>query len=217
MLETVDCPIHEVGRSCSAPTPEESPIGVADAAEIALNGRVRSRVRHGGPGGIRMYACNDLMLAGVPTIITTLWDLRSVPLCGNGPKGPANYTPRLVDFAVGREASEAHARRLADTGAALSRAACVRLAWILPLPRRERRPHLQALRHQPTDLLPLETPLRPGRLRRLRQPTWGRELVLAVLHVREQYPRWCKDKLAVVLRRGGWTVSTSMVGRILSN
>ena len=33
---------------------------------------------------------------------------------------------------------------------------------------------------------------------------------------REQYPWRGKDKLAVVLRRGGWTVSTSMVGRILT-
>ena len=37
----------------SIPTPEDSPIGGADAAEIALNGRVRSSVRHGGPSGIR--------------------------------------------------------------------------------------------------------------------------------------------------------------------
>ena len=34
----------------SIPTPEDSPIGGADAAEIALNGRVRRTVRHGGPG-----------------------------------------------------------------------------------------------------------------------------------------------------------------------
>ncbi len=32
----------------SIPTPEDSPIGGADAAEVALNGRVRSTVRHGG-------------------------------------------------------------------------------------------------------------------------------------------------------------------------
>ena len=37
----------------SIPTPEDSPIGGADAAEVALNGRVRSSVRHGGPSGIR--------------------------------------------------------------------------------------------------------------------------------------------------------------------
>ena len=34
----------------SIPTPEDSPIGGSDAAEVALNGRVRSSVRHGGPG-----------------------------------------------------------------------------------------------------------------------------------------------------------------------
>ena len=33
----------------SIPTPEDSPIGAADAAEVALNGRVRSTVRYGGP------------------------------------------------------------------------------------------------------------------------------------------------------------------------
>ena len=33
----------------SIPTPEDSPIGGADAAEIALTGRVRSSVRDGGP------------------------------------------------------------------------------------------------------------------------------------------------------------------------
>ncbi len=33
----------------SIPTPEDSPIGGADAAEVALNGGVRSTVRHGGP------------------------------------------------------------------------------------------------------------------------------------------------------------------------
>ena len=37
----------------SIPTPEDSPIGGADAAEIALNGRVRSSVRDGGPGWTR--------------------------------------------------------------------------------------------------------------------------------------------------------------------
>ena len=33
----------------SIPTPEDSPIGGADFAEVALNGGVRSSVRHGGP------------------------------------------------------------------------------------------------------------------------------------------------------------------------
>ena len=58
---------------------------------------------------------------------------------------------------------------------------------------------------------------RSHRPRRLRKPTWSRELALAVLHLREQYPRWGKDKLVVMIRDRGWQVSTSMVGRILSS
>ena len=37
----------------SIPTPDDSPIGGADAAEIALNGGVMNSVRHGGPGWTR--------------------------------------------------------------------------------------------------------------------------------------------------------------------
>ena len=33
----------------SVPSPDDSPVVGADAAEVALNGRVRSSVRHGGP------------------------------------------------------------------------------------------------------------------------------------------------------------------------
>ncbi len=51
---------------------------------------------------------------------------------------------------------------------------------------------------------------------RRRQPTWSPELADAVLKLREQYPRWGKDKLVVLLTRQGWQVSTSMVGRILT-
>jgi len=56
---------------------------------------------------------------------------------------------------------------------------------------------------------------RSRRPHRVRKPTWSRELAQAVLHLREEHPRWGKDKLVVVLRREGWEVSTSMVGRIL--
>lgn len=52
--------------------------------------------------------------------------------------------------------------------------------------------------------------------RRRRQPTWSVHLVQAVLELREQYPRWGKDKLAVLLRRQGFRVSVSMVGRVLT-
>jgi len=56
---------------------------------------------------------------------------------------------------------------------------------------------------------------RSRRPHRVRQPTWSPELAEAVLRLREQYPRWGKDKLVVLLRQEGWLVSTSMVGRIL--
>jgi transposase InsO family protein len=53
---------------------------------------------------------------------------------------------------------------------------------------------------------------RPGRVR---QPTWSPELAQAVLRLRQAQPGWGKDKLVVLLREAGWSVSTSMVGRIL--
>ena len=52
--------------------------------------------------------------------------------------------------------------------------------------------------------------------KRRREATWSTELCHAVLELREQYG-WGKDKLVILLRRGGWHVSTSMVGRILSS
>ncbi len=45
----------------SIPTPEDSPIGGADTAEIALNGRVRSSVRYGGPG--RDRTCDQSVMS----------------------------------------------------------------------------------------------------------------------------------------------------------
>lgn len=68
-------------------------------------------------------------------------------------------------------------------------------------------------RYHPQRLQSLEE--RTRRPWQVRQPTWSAELTQAVLALREQYPRWGKDKLAVLLRDAGWTVSTSMVGRIL--
>lgn len=53
------------------------------------------------------------------------------------------------------------------------------------------------------------------RPRRVRQPTYSIELVEAVLKLREEYPRWGKDKLVVLLLSKGHKVSASTVGRIL--
>jgi putative transposase len=55
------------------------------------------------------------------------------------------------------------------------------------------------------------------RPRGTRKPTWTPELAQAVLALREEYPRWGKDKLVMLMRREGWQVSTSMVGRVLTS
>ncbi len=68
-------------------------------------------------------------------------------------------------------------------------------------------------RYNPKDLKTLES--RSHRPKHVRQPTSSPELVDAVLRLREAYPRWGKDKLAIVLQRENIQVSTSMVGRIL--
>ncbi len=49
----------------------------------------------------------------------------------------------------------------------------------------------------------------------MRQRTWGAREVEAVLALRQQYPRWGKAKLAILLARQGIALSISMVGRIL--
>lgn len=68
-------------------------------------------------------------------------------------------------------------------------------------------------RFNPRNLSTLEN--RRSQPRRVRQPTWSRELEQAVLELREAPPGWGKDKLVVLLREQGWLCSTSMVGRIL--
>ena len=57
---------------------------------------------------------------------------------------------------------------------------------------------------------------RSSRPVRRRKPTWTIAQLRAVRAIRERYPRWGKDKLAVLLRRTGMRLSTSMVGRILA-
>jgi putative transposase len=53
------------------------------------------------------------------------------------------------------------------------------------------------------------------RPRHVRKPTYSMELVQAVLRSREEYPRWGKDKLVILLHREGFICSASTVGRIL--
>jgi transposase InsO family protein len=73
--------------------------------------------------------------------------------------------------------------------------------------------HLWLCRYQQEGPRGLED--RSRRPHRVRQRTWSKELAQAVLDLREEHPRWGKDKLVVLLRKEGWQVSTSMVGRIL--
>jgi putative transposase len=69
--------------------------------------------------------------------------------------------------------------------------------------------------YDPQNLGTLEA--RSHRPHRRRRATWTPEQADRVRRLREQYPRWGKDKLAVLLRRQGWGVSVSMVGRILTS
>jgi len=68
-------------------------------------------------------------------------------------------------------------------------------------------------RYDPKQLETLES--RSHRPRRLRRPTWTGEQVEVVFKLREEYPRWGKDKLGVLLREQGIIISASMIGRIL--
>jgi putative transposase len=68
-------------------------------------------------------------------------------------------------------------------------------------------------RYNPRHLESLED--HSHRPKRLRQPTYSAELIEAVLRLREEYPRWGKDKLAVLLREKGFSCSASTVGRII--
>ncbi len=70
-------------------------------------------------------------------------------------------------------------------------------------------------RYDPRDLSKLET--RSSRPKRMRPRHWTPAQVDAVRQAREQYPRWGKAKLAVILARQGMRLSVSTVGRILAD
>ena len=117
---------------------------------------------------------------------------------------------------------------LAGVGVELSRAGRVRLAWMdfyrvtqnVALTCRHFGISRQTFyrwqrRYDPYDLTTLEA--RSHRPHRQRQPTWSFLLEEKVLPLRLQFPRWGKDKLAILLRRQQLPVSPSMVGRILTH
>ncbi len=69
-------------------------------------------------------------------------------------------------------------------------------------------------RFDPYDLTTLEEESR--RPHHVRQPKAPVAVVERILQLRQQYPRWGKDKLVVLLKREGVQISTSTVGRTLS-
>lgn len=71
-------------------------------------------------------------------------------------------------------------------------------------------------RYDPRRLQSLEDDHQTRRPQHVRQPQTPAGLVARIRAVREQFPRWGKEKLAVLLRREGWTVSASTVGRTLT-
>jgi len=71
-------------------------------------------------------------------------------------------------------------------------------------------------RYDPRRLQSLEDHHRTRRPRHVREPQTPPALVSRIRAVREQFPRWGKAKLAVLLRREGWIVSASTVGRTLT-
>lgn len=70
-------------------------------------------------------------------------------------------------------------------------------------------------RYDPHHLESLED--HPRRPKRVRTHTWSPSMEQIVLTLREQYPRWGKEKLTVLLAGQGIDVSVSMVGRILTH
>ena len=68
-------------------------------------------------------------------------------------------------------------------------------------------------RYNPQKLKTLESlSCRPHHTR---QPTWSPEMAAMVLKLREENPRWGKEKLAALLCDKGCKISVSIVGRIL--
>lgn len=71
-------------------------------------------------------------------------------------------------------------------------------------------------RYDPRRLESLEDDRQTRRPCRVRQPQTAPAVVARIRALREQFPRWGKAKLAVLLRREGGTVSASTVGRTLT-
>jgi putative transposase len=120
-------------------------------------------------------------------------------------------------------------RKLADSGCELSRDAVRRLQWMNHYLHHGRNAAFTCRhfgisrqcfyrwwrRYDPHRLATLEA--RSHRPHQLRRPTWSAQQAERVLALRRQYPRWGKDKLRPVLLKQGFSLSASMIGRLLSD
>lgn len=70
-------------------------------------------------------------------------------------------------------------------------------------------------RYRPFNLKSLEDDPKTRRPGNLRIPTTPVIVVNRILSLREMYPRWGKEKIAVLLKKEGHTVSVSTVGRTI--
>ncbi len=75
--------------------------------------------------------------------------------------------------------------------------------------------YLRLQRFDPNDLGSLRE--RSRKPHRFTQPQWPLALKQAILRLTEQYPRWGKNKLVVLLQNEGFEVCAPTVGRILSS
>lgn len=71
-------------------------------------------------------------------------------------------------------------------------------------------------RYKPGVLTSLEDNFKTRKPEKLRTPTTPAHIVERVLSLREEYPRWGKEKIKVLLKREGMIVSTSTVGRTIA-
>jgi len=69
-------------------------------------------------------------------------------------------------------------------------------------------------RFDPFDLTTLEDQSR--RPHKIRQPETPKEIEKRIRELREQYPRWGRDKLGVLLRREAIEISATTVGRVIN-
>ena len=69
-------------------------------------------------------------------------------------------------------------------------------------------------RYDPYDLQTLES--NSHRPYKVRQPETPVKVIERIQQLREQYPRWGRDKLAVLLNKEGMEISASTVGRVIN-